>query len=52
MFYALAHASPHDIVVSVEGIVYGIGIRVGLLLLVLGIADYSGSSGASSSRSR
>ncbi len=39
-FYALGHASPHDIVVSVEGIVYGIGMRVGILLLVLGIADY------------
>ena len=38
--YALAHASPHDIILFVEGIVYGIGIRVGLLLLVLGIADY------------
>ena len=40
MFYALAHASPHDIVVSVEGLLYGIGVRVALLLLVLGIADY------------
>ena len=40
MFYALAHASPHDIVLSVEGIVYGIGVRVGALLLILGIADY------------
>lgn len=38
--YALAHESPHDIVLFVEGIVYGIGVRVGLLLLVLGIADY------------
>jgi flagellar biosynthetic protein FlhB len=38
--YALAHASPHDIILFVEGIVYGIGVRVGLLLLVLGIADY------------
>jgi len=40
MFYALGHASPRDIVVSVEGIVYGIGVRVGILLLVLGIVDY------------
>ncbi|MDQ6925773.1 MAG: flagellar biosynthesis protein FlhB [Candidatus Eremiobacteraeota bacterium] len=40
MLYALAHASPHDIIVTVEGVVYGIGVKVGLLLLALGIADY------------
>jgi len=40
MLYALAHASPHDIIVAVEGIVFWIGLKVGLLLLVLGIADY------------
>ena len=40
MLYALAHASPHDIVTSVEGVVFGIGLRVGILLLVVGIADY------------
>jgi flagellar biosynthesis protein FlhB len=39
-FYALGHASPRDIVMTVEGIVYGIGIKVGILLLALGIADY------------
>ncbi|MEA2665718.1 MAG: flagellar biosynthesis protein FlhB [Candidatus Eremiobacteraeota bacterium] len=39
-FYALGHAAPRDIVLTVEGIVYGIGIKVGVLLLVLGIADY------------
>jgi flagellar biosynthesis protein FlhB len=38
--YALAHASPRDIVVTVEGIVFGIGIKVGILLLLLGLADY------------
>jgi flagellar biosynthesis protein FlhB len=38
--YALAHASPHDIIVTVEGIVFGIGVKVGALLLILGIADY------------
>jgi flagellar biosynthetic protein FlhB len=37
---ALANAQPHDIILYVEGIVYGIGVRVGVLLLVLGIADY------------
>ena len=40
MFYALAHAAPRDIVLSIEGLVFGIGVRVALLLLVLGIADY------------
>jgi flagellar biosynthesis protein FlhB len=40
MLYALAHASPHDIIVAVEGIVFWIGLKVGLLLLVLGIVDY------------
>lgn len=40
MFYALAHASPHDVVVTVEGLVYGIAVRIGIVLLVLGIADY------------
>ncbi len=40
MLYALAHASPHDVVLAVEGIVFGIGIRVGILLLVVGIIDY------------
>ncbi|MEA2785430.1 MAG: flagellar biosynthesis protein FlhB, partial [Candidatus Eremiobacteraeota bacterium] len=40
MLYALAHASPHDIIVTVEGVVYGIGVKVGLLLLALGLADY------------
>jgi flagellar biosynthetic protein FlhB len=39
-FLALAHASPHDIILTVEGITFGIGIRFGLLMLVLGIADY------------
>jgi flagellar biosynthetic protein FlhB len=40
MLYALAHASPHDIIVTIEGLVYGIGVKVGVLLLVLGIGDY------------
>ncbi|HTD32572.1 MAG TPA: flagellar biosynthesis protein FlhB [Candidatus Elarobacter sp.] len=41
MLYALANASPHDIIVAIEGIVFGIGVKVGLLLLVLGLADYA-----------
>lgn len=40
MLYALAHASPHDIIVAIEGIVFWIGVKVGALLLILGIADY------------
>ena len=41
MLYALAHASPHDIIVAVEGIVFGIGDEGRRsLLLMLGIADY------------
>ncbi|MBV8370892.1 MAG: flagellar biosynthesis protein FlhB [Candidatus Eremiobacteraeota bacterium] len=40
LLYALAHASPHDIIVTIEGIVFGIGLKVGILLLLLGIADY------------
>jgi flagellar biosynthetic protein FlhB len=40
MLYALAHASPRDIVIAVEGIVFGIGIKVGILLLLLGLVDY------------
>ncbi|MGB8266843.1 MAG: flagellar biosynthesis protein FlhB [Candidatus Velthaea sp.] len=40
MFYALGNASPQTILTSIEGIVYGIAIRFGLLLLVLGIADW------------
>ncbi|HEV3087293.1 MAG TPA: flagellar biosynthesis protein FlhB [Candidatus Elarobacter sp.] len=40
MLYALAHASPHDIIVSIEGIVFWIGLKVGILLLLLGLVDY------------
>ncbi|MEA2689117.1 MAG: flagellar biosynthesis protein FlhB [Candidatus Eremiobacteraeota bacterium] len=40
MLYALAHASPHDIIVSIESIVFWIGVKVGALLLILGLADY------------
>jgi len=39
--YAIAHASPHDIIVTIEGIVFGIAVKVAVLLLVLGIADYA-----------
>lgn len=39
-FYALAHAGPYTLVMTIEGMAFGIGIRFGLLLFVLGIADY------------
>jgi flagellar biosynthetic protein FlhB len=39
-FYSLAHASPYDIIMTIEGMAYGIGIRFGLLFLALGFADY------------
>jgi flagellar biosynthetic protein FlhB len=40
LFYQLAHASPFELIMVVEGIDYAIGIRFGLLLFVVGIADY------------
>jgi flagellar biosynthetic protein FlhB len=41
MFYSLAHASPMAIVGAVEETTYAIGIRFGVLLLILGCADYA-----------
>ena len=40
LFLSLAHASPYDMITVVEDIVFGIGIRFGLLFFVLGVADY------------
>jgi flagellar biosynthetic protein FlhB len=40
VFYSLSQASPYDLIMVVEGLAYGIGIRFGLLLFVLGMADY------------
>jgi flagellar biosynthesis protein FlhB len=40
VFYSLAHAPPADIVMSIEGMAYGIGIRFGVLFFVLGMIDY------------
>jgi flagellar biosynthetic protein FlhB len=40
-FYALAHASPMTIASTVEDTVFAIGIRFGVLLLILGCADYA-----------
>jgi flagellar biosynthetic protein FlhB len=39
-FYQLAHASPSDILLAIEGMAYGIGIRFGILFFVLGMLDY------------
>ena len=39
-FYSLAHAPPADLVMAIEGMAYGIGIRFGILFFVLGVADY------------
>lgn len=39
-FYALAHAGPYVLVMTVEGMAYGIGIRFGILLFILGVIDY------------
>jgi flagellar biosynthetic protein FlhB len=41
LFYALAHASPMTIVSTVEDTLYGIGIRFGVFLLLLGCVDYA-----------
>jgi flagellar biosynthetic protein FlhB len=40
MFYQLAHAAPADLVMSIEGMAYGIGIRFGILFFVLGMLDF------------
>ena len=40
-FYSLAHASPRSIIMVTEGLVFSIGIKVALLLLLLGIIDYA-----------
>jgi flagellar biosynthetic protein FlhB len=39
-FYALAHASPMGIIGSVEETTFAIAIRFGVLLFILGCADY------------
>lgn len=41
LFYSLAHASPMAIVSAVEDVTYQIAIRFGVLLLILGCADYA-----------
>ena len=39
-FYSLAHVAPREILQFTEGICFWIGIRFGILLLALGLADY------------
>ena len=50
LLYALAHASPVAVVTAVEETAFAIGIRFGVLLLILGCADFAGKSGGCSSR--
>lgn len=40
MFYQLSHASPSDMILYIEGLAYGIGVRFGLLLFCVGLGDY------------
>ena len=40
MFYALGHAAPRDIVLAAEGLLFGIGIRFAIFLMIIGIIDY------------
>ncbi len=40
-FYMLAHGSPMDVLTTVEDVTFNIGVRFGMLLLVLGCADYA-----------
>ncbi len=40
-FYTLAHTSPQQIVLFTNDLIFGIGWRFGLLLLLVGLADYA-----------
>ena len=40
VFYQMAHASPETLLMTIEGMCYGIGIRFGILFFVLGVGDY------------
>jgi flagellar biosynthetic protein FlhB len=40
LFYSLAHASPMTIALTVEDTTYGIGIRFGAMLLIIGCVDF------------
>ena len=40
-FYSLAHASPMGVVQAVEDTTFAIGVRFGVLLLIIGCADYA-----------
>ncbi len=39
--YSVAHLPPHQIVAFMDDTLYGVGIRFGFLLLVLGLVDYA-----------
>lgn len=38
--YEIAHLSQHDLLMLIDTVIYGIGIRYGVVLLLLGILDY------------
>jgi flagellar biosynthetic protein FlhB len=40
VFYSLAHASPYDLVMTIEGMAFGIGVRFAILFFVIGVADF------------
>jgi flagellar biosynthetic protein FlhB len=39
-FYALAHTGPGDLLLLVEDMLFGIGLRFGIFMLALGLLDY------------
>src|SRR5580658_43189 len=39
--YTLGHLSPHDMLLTVEGIIYGVAMKIGLCLLFLGLLDFA-----------
>jgi flagellar biosynthetic protein FlhB len=38
--YTIAHLSQHDLLMLIDSLIYGIGLRYGIVLLLLGILDY------------
>ncbi len=40
VFYTMAHAAPADLIMTIEGMAYGIGIRFGILFFCIGMADF------------
>ena len=38
--YTIAHLSQHDLLMLIDSLIYGIGLRYGIVLLLLGLLDY------------